>query len=128
MDYGEYVEAAFADGASFRAHFGDPPDSATTERWTLSREMTARVSWRPYMYDLRLPHRLADVQTPTLLVWGQDDGVVPQSAAEGYSQALPHARLIALPQCGHAVDLEQPAKLADLVAAHASTIDRSGTE
>ena len=128
MDYGEYVEAGFADPEAFRVHFGDPPSSGQVEQWTLSREMTARVSWRPYMFDHRLPHVLAEVDTPALLVWGADDAVVPVSAAHGYAAALPNARLETLPGGGHLIDLEQPGRLADLLAEHVTTIEQSRTE
>ena len=49
------------------------------------------------------------------MVWGDDDRVVPQSAAKRYVEALPNAKLEIVKACGHCVDMEQPEALAELV-------------
>ena len=113
-----YVRACFADQANFEAEFGEEPDAATRELWDFSREMTARLTWKPYMFNRRLPHLLQEVQTPTLLVWGADDRIVPMAVARSYEAALPNATLEVVADCGHMVDMEQPERLAELVGAH----------
>ena len=118
VDYHEYVQAGFHDEAKYAAEFGEDPAPEIRELWDFSREMTARLSWKPYMFNRRLPNLLREVQTPTLLVWGDDDRVVPISTARAYEQALPNARLELVEDCGHLVDIEQPARLAELVRAH----------
>jgi pimeloyl-ACP methyl ester carboxylesterase len=55
------------------------------------------------------------VRTPSLVVWGDDDKIVPQSAATVYAKALPNARLEIVKGSGHCVDMEQPEALAKLV-------------
>jgi pimeloyl-ACP methyl ester carboxylesterase len=52
-----------------------------------------------------------------LLVWGDDDKVVPVSAGRRYAKALPNARLQIVKACGHCVDMEKPDELATLVTA-----------
>ena len=118
IDYHEYVQAGFHDEGKYNAEFGEDPPAEVRELWDFSREMTARLTWKPYMFNRRLPGLLAEVQTPTLLVWGDDDRVVPMEVARAYEQALPNARLEAVGDCGHLVDLEQPDRLAELVTAH----------
>ena len=61
---------------------------------------------------LRLAHLLGGVRTPALVVWGDDDRIVPRSAADAYMRALPSARLEIVPACGHLVDMEKPDELA----------------
>ena len=78
----------------------------------MNRETTFRIAWRPYMYNPSLPHLLGAVRTPTLLVWGREDRVVPLECGEPYAKALPAARLSVLDGVGHFVDLERPAELA----------------
>ena len=118
IDYHEYVQAGFHDEAKYAAEFGEDPAQEVRELWDFSREMTARLTWKPYMHNRRLPSLLQEVQTPTLLVWGDDDRVVPLGVAQAYEQAMPHARLEVVADCGHLVDMEQPARLVELVTAH----------
>lgn len=79
------------------------------------REMTCRVAWKPYMHSLTLRHLLRGVRTPTLLVWGGDDAITPLSCGEIYERAIPHARLVTIPNCGHMPEMEKPAEFAKLV-------------
>ena len=44
---------------------------------------------------------LARIQAPTLLVWGERDGMIPISNAEDYLRFLPNATLARLPGLGH---------------------------
>ena len=118
VDYHEYVQAGFHDAAKYEAEFGAEPASELQELWDFSREMTARLSWKPYMFSHQLPHLLQEVQTPTLIVWGHDDRVVPIDAARIYERSLPNGRLVTVEDCGHLVDMEQPERLAELVAEH----------
>ena len=87
------------------------------EAWDIAREMCFRTAWKPYMYSLGLPHLLGGVQAPALVVWGDDDRIVPRSTADAYVRALPSARLEIVPDCGHLVDMEKPDELARLVSA-----------
>jgi pimeloyl-ACP methyl ester carboxylesterase len=72
------------------------------------RELTtlARLSWNPYLHDPTFQRRLSRVRTPTLLVWGENDAVVPPPYGEAYAALLPDATLRQLPACGHFVPLE----------------------
>ena len=118
MDYTEYVQSGFHDPEAYRRIFGDELEMHVKELWDYSREMTARLAWKPYMFNRRLPHVLREVRTPTLVVWGDDDRVVPMSSGQQYREALPNARLEVIENCGHLVDLEQPERLAELVQRH----------
>ena len=44
---------------------------------------------------------VAGLQTPTLIVWGDQDRVLDVSAAEILHRALPNSRLITMPRVGH---------------------------
>jgi len=78
--------------------------------------MSFRIAWKPYMYSQTLPHLLGAVRAPALIVWGDDDKVVPLSAGKRYLEALPNAMLQVVKGCGHCVEMEQPAALAKLVS------------
>jgi pimeloyl-ACP methyl ester carboxylesterase len=80
-----------------------------------NREMTARLAWKPYMFDPRLPQFLPRVTNPTLIVWGREDGIVPAICGEQYRRRLPNAALRVLERCGHMPPIEQPDVFAGLV-------------
>ena len=120
VDYDEYVRAGFRDDSAFRDIFGDEISPQLKELWNFSREMTARLTWRPYMFNHRLPHLLPEVETPALLVWGEHDRVVPPNCGELYAAALPNARLEIVAAAGHLLELEEPLALAEMIAAHAA--------
>jgi len=60
---------------------------------------------------------LARIQTPTLLLWGEQDRLIPIANAEDYLKAIPNVRLVRLPAVGHLPQEEAPgASLAPLKA------------
>jgi pimeloyl-ACP methyl ester carboxylesterase len=54
------------------------------------------------------PSTLAQVHVPTLLVWGDEDRLVPLSQGKRLARALPAATLAVIPACGHLPFLERP--------------------
>ena len=73
-----------------------------------NREMTVRLCWKPYMYDLRLPQLLGRVNIPTRIVWGREDQIVPAECAQLYHQAIPGSDLVIIDNCGHVPQVEKP--------------------
>lgn len=51
---------------------------------------------------------LQRIQTPTLLLWGEADHVIPASNSADYMRALPHAKLVLFPDLGHVPQEESP--------------------
>jgi len=115
VSYIDYARLGFADQKVFERVYGAEPATPTLEQWDLNREMTFRVAWKPYMYNASLPHLLGGVSTPTLIVWGRGDRVVPLECGERYAKALPQARLAVVENAGHFVEMEQPDELARLI-------------
>jgi len=52
------------------------------------REMTSRISWKPYMHSLTLRHLLPGATTPTLLLCGREDAITPLECGELYQRAI----------------------------------------
>jgi pimeloyl-ACP methyl ester carboxylesterase len=113
--YIDYARAGFHDQKVFNRVYGAEPSIDQLEMWDICREMSFRIAWKPYMYSQTLPHLLGAVRAPALVVWGDDDRVVPRSAATRYVEALPNAKLEIVKACGHCVDMEQPEALAKLI-------------
>jgi pimeloyl-ACP methyl ester carboxylesterase len=58
----------------------------------------------------RLSKRLYRLTTPTALLWGSSDKLVPfDPYAAHWNELIPHAQLIPIPEAGHLPNLEQPA-------------------
>lgn len=53
------------------------------------------------------PH-LAAIRCPTLVLCGKEDNLTPVALHEEMAGAIPGARLVVAPQCGHLSTLEQP--------------------
>jgi pimeloyl-ACP methyl ester carboxylesterase len=113
--YVDYARAGFHDQQAFDRVYGAEPSVDQLEMWDICREMSFRIAWKPYMYSQTMPYLLGAVKTPTLVVWGDDDKVVPISAGKRYVAALPNAKMDIVASCGHCVDMEKPAALATLV-------------
>lgn len=57
-------------------------------------------------YPLR--ERLGEIACPTLIVWGEDDRVIPVKDASRFERLIPDARKVLLPDTGHVAMLERP--------------------
>ena len=79
------------------------------------RSAFARLSWNPYLHDPKLPRRLLRATVPTLLVWGNQDQLIPPAYAEEYKRLLPAAEIAYIDQCGHDPTIEQPEEFARTV-------------
>ena len=116
VSHRQYIEDSFRDKEAYEAYLGaEEPPPEVSQLWDFSREMTARVTWKPYMFNRRLAPLLGNVETPTLIVWGDADHIVPRICADQYAEALPNARIETVADAGHVVELEQPAAFASLI-------------
>jgi pimeloyl-ACP methyl ester carboxylesterase len=111
----EYVKRCFHHPVTFEALYGKETTVDQREAWEINREMTVRIAWKPYMFSHTLPILLGSVDTPTLVVWGKEDAVVPRSCAQRYVESLSRARLVVLDGCGHCAEAEKPEQLAALI-------------
>ena len=115
----EFITAGFHNpsaAAEFQTVCPDEPTPEQVESWETAREEACRLSWRPYMHDRSLPHRLGRLKNlPSLIVWGRNDEVVPTSAGEVYNNVIAGSRLVTLENCGHRSDVEKTDELAGLL-------------
>ena len=114
ISYIDYAKAGFHDEAAFAHIYGEVTTDQLVD-WDICREMTFRIAWKPYMYSLTMSHLLGGMRVPSLVVWGEDDKVVPRGAGERYAELLPNGRFEVVRNAGHCVEMEQPDALARLV-------------
>jgi pimeloyl-ACP methyl ester carboxylesterase len=75
----------------------------------------ARYGWAPYLNNPKLERRLHRVKAPTLVLWADDDRVVPIEHGRLYAERIPDATLQIVEDCGHAMYFERPEAFADVV-------------
>jgi rifampin ADP-ribosylating transferase len=79
-----------------------------------SSKLPAHV-WRAALAGLvgaAPPTDTGTIAAPTLILWGDDDALLPLAGQEQLAAAIPDSRLVVLPGVGHAVHWEAPERVA----------------
>jgi pimeloyl-ACP methyl ester carboxylesterase len=90
-------------------------DDAEAASIASDRAATTLYGWRPYMHDPGLRRWLHRVRVPTLVLWGQGDGIVSPDYGERLCRSLPQARFEPIAEAGHYPQIERPEAVADAV-------------
>ena len=72
-----------------------------------NRSTVVRLGY-PHFVNPELAKWLHRIDVPTLLIWGEKDGLVPPKFGEAYRRLIPRASLTVIPRAGHAPFEEQP--------------------
>jgi pimeloyl-ACP methyl ester carboxylesterase len=91
------------------------------------RMLLAPAAWRSFVREQRflvrdlpaLARRLGAIDTPTTIVAGTGDHVVPIGAARRLARQIPGAELVVVEHAGHLLHVQHAARLAEIVAAPA---------
>lgn len=98
------IQSTFYDPASASDAMIDEVFSAVNDRGKLIRAISMAKS--------ALRHNLADklgqINTPALLIWGNQDAITPPFVGEKFKELLPNSTLFFIDKCGHAPMLERP--------------------
>jgi len=95
----------------------EDPEGAALARTRLSWAMGATGKFIWPIPDKGLKKRIHRVTAPTLLVWGEEDRLVPRAYAKEFAGRLAETRLEVVAGAGHAPQLEQPEATARAVQA-----------
>jgi pimeloyl-ACP methyl ester carboxylesterase len=60
----------------------------------------------------RLDEVIGKLDVPTLIVWGEQDRMLPLEIGQNLHRLIPNSQLEVIPECGHLPMLEKPAELA----------------
>jgi 2-hydroxy-6-oxonona-2,4-dienedioate hydrolase len=63
----------------------------------------------------RLDEMIGKLSMPTLIVWGEQDEMIPVSVGQRLQQLIPGSRLEVIPSCGHLPALEKPTEFTQCV-------------
>jgi len=98
-----------------RAAVPDTPSAEQLDAILRARQAAARIGWNPFMYDPKLRQRLFRIAAPTLIVWGEDDRLVPIEHAKAYQAGIANSQFRAIEKSGHVPVLENPTQTARVI-------------
>ena len=109
--------------AVYKAHIA-APQGVEPVLWSIevsrSNEASARFLWP--LGDTRLKRRLHRISAPTMLVWGEQDRIVPPSYAQRFATLISAPVSFAtIADAGHTAELDQPDEVARAVHGFAAT-------
>jgi pimeloyl-ACP methyl ester carboxylesterase len=108
-----YADIALGEAAAQRATASKYQESAI-----LNRIASARFGWSPRLYNPRLERWLHRIKIPTLVVWGDEDRIIPLPYAHAFRGAIPSSHLIVIKKAGHMPHIEQCAEVTSLIQQH----------
>ena len=100
---------------TLQPHLPEDPNDVdfTVDRYREQRT-TALMLW-DHPFDRVIPRWLGRVDIPTLIVWGDDDRLLPPELAPAWAALLPDATVKTFPDAGHLV-LDESPEAAEAVA------------
>ncbi|MEZ5239178.1 MAG: alpha/beta fold hydrolase [Microthrixaceae bacterium] len=122
-----FIPRAVEGAAGLFARVGLRPDPPTREIWRAYTSLTDPETRTAFVHTLRsvVDHRGQRVSArnklylaraiPTLVVWGDEDPVIPVEHAHQAVDAIPGARLEIMEGCGHFPYAEQPTRFVGLL-------------
>jgi pimeloyl-ACP methyl ester carboxylesterase len=102
----QLVEHGWYDPA--KAPSPDPAALPTAAREILAGNRSALARYGGSMTDPTLLERLAGVDIPALVLWGEADRIVTADYGRALARAIPGARFELLPRTGHVPQMETP--------------------
>lgn len=119
MEPRRFLEVAWHDPSLAEEHMSLPGLRSMSESELVTifrnRQAAALYGWNPFMHDPKLLGRLHRITVPTLLVWGESDGIVDLEYGQAFARAIPGARFETLEAAGHYPYLERPERFVELV-------------
>jgi haloalkane dehalogenase len=105
-------------------------DEAIADYWrAYETEKSRRAQLALYRsgdFEKLIPYqgRLAELEVPTLILWGEGDTFAPVAGAYRLQKEIPGSRLALIPDCGHFVFEDEPQRCAREIV---SFLDEAGT-
>ena len=105
--------------AAAKAAFAQPSDPEEKMESDLSRTETlaavGKFIWP--IPDKGLTKRIHRITMPTLLLWGDSDGMIPMKYGQAFKDLLPNSSLKVIEKAGHLPQDERPAEVVDAMLA-----------
>src|SRR5262249_17959576 len=87
------IDALFRDRAPGEQLLPADPGPGALVQMSKDRTAPARLAWTPFCCNPKLERRLHRIAAPTLILWGDDDRLVPAAHGRRYSELIGDSRL-----------------------------------
>jgi len=115
----EVLRRTYAEPDRWAPDYAKLPEAEVTEI-VHDRVALTRFGWRPYMHNPALANWLHRIKVPTLVVWGEKDGIVTPEYGHKLATRIPGASFVSEPGAGHFPQVEKPAEVAKRIEAFAA--------
>ncbi|HWU58904.1 MAG TPA: alpha/beta hydrolase [Microbacteriaceae bacterium] len=114
LDAAGIARYSFADSDRF---FTDPTTVPEAQKSAQQANMVSLklLAGDPYMHDPELLDRLTQIGIPTLVIWGDSDGIVTPAYGRAFADAFAHGRFELVANAGHLPQIEQPTATLELI-------------
>ncbi len=102
----KFVRNLYHDQALAEAALAQPVSEDQQKADMKNRLATAKLAWQPRLYNPHLAKWLHRIAVPTLILWGDDDKIIPPAYGPAFAELIPGARLDVIANCGHSPQLE----------------------
>lgn len=94
-----------------------PPPASEEELLVVlkNRLTTAKLGWSPRFHNPHLRKWLHRIDVPTLIVWGDDDQLIPPAHGPAYRDLIPSSTLRVIEHCGHLPHVEKAGEFGSIV-------------
>lgn len=94
------------------------PEGANSIEWPIEQvranEAAARIFWP--LGNTRIEKRLGLIKAPTLLLWGEQDRIMPRAYADIFAAGIAGpTRVLTIAGAGHLAELDRPGEVADAI-------------
>jgi pimeloyl-ACP methyl ester carboxylesterase len=103
----KFLRSMYHDPALADAAVAQPLSEAEQMADMKNRLATAKLAWQPRLYNPHLAKWLHRIDVPTLVLWGDDDKIIPPPYGPAFAERIPGARLEVIGNCGHVPQLER---------------------
>ncbi len=88
-------------------------DDAMRENFAIKLKANDGTTQRLFRANMKVDSetvgdKVASITIPTLVVWGEEDPIVPLADGKDFAAKIPGAKLVIVPKCGHAPSIERP--------------------
>jgi pimeloyl-ACP methyl ester carboxylesterase len=101
------IRNLFHDPSFAEKMLAQPPSEEQQMIEAKNRLAMAKLAWQPRLYNPHLHKWLHRISVPTLILWGDNDKVVPSGYGPAFQNRIPGSRLEVFRNCGHVPQVER---------------------
>jgi pimeloyl-ACP methyl ester carboxylesterase len=83
------------------------PTEQQVDTMLKNRFTATKLGWQPRWFNPDLEKWLHRIKLPALILWGDEDKIMPAAYAGLWRERLPDARLVMIEKCGHVPQVEK---------------------